>query len=77
MNLGLDATANASQWRHDMIHAVLPQLADFKADIILVSAGFDAHIKVRGRVLVRKCGSVCIGVCVYVCRMKLITATLA
>jgi acetoin utilization deacetylase AcuC-like enzyme len=45
LNVGLDASADRMAWRDAMIRVVLPKLSAFHPNIILVSAGFDAHVK--------------------------------
>jgi acetoin utilization deacetylase AcuC-like enzyme len=47
INVGLRQGQNALHWRRALTADVLPRLAAFKPDLILVSAGFDAHHKVR------------------------------
>jgi hypothetical protein len=51
INVGMRHGQSAQQWRHIMTADVLPRLAAFKPDIILISAGFDAHHKVRSKCL--------------------------
>lgn len=35
--------ASADEWRREFTQKVFPRLIEFQPDIILVSAGFDAH----------------------------------
>jgi hypothetical protein len=46
INVGVAHGVPSKTWRHIMTADVLPRLAAFKPDLILVSAGFDAHQKV-------------------------------
>jgi acetoin utilization deacetylase AcuC-like enzyme len=47
MQLDSDAPAGHSRtkWRTAFLTTVLPRLAAFRPDLILISAGFDAHKK--------------------------------
>lgn len=47
INVGLRRGLGPKAWRRIMTADVLPRLAAFKPDLIFVSAGFDAHHKVR------------------------------
>lgn len=47
INVGLRRGLGPKAWRRLMTADVLPRLAAFKPDLIFVSAGFDAHHKVR------------------------------
>ena len=35
--------ASAERWREEFTEKVFPRLMEFQPDIILISAGFDAH----------------------------------
>ena len=41
----LPGTATCNSWRKTFAEHVIPNLAEFKPDFILISAGFDAHEK--------------------------------
>lgn len=43
VNATLAAMAGSPEFRHAMMHSVLPAIDHFKPDLILISAGFDAH----------------------------------
>ena len=45
VNVPLEPGSGSSEFRAGMEGAVLPQLRAFEPDIILVSAGFDAHVR--------------------------------
>eukprot|EP00958_Prasinococcus_capsulatus_P001345 scaffold115_cov304-Prasinococcus_capsulatus_cf.AAC.39 len=45
LNIGMPAQRRPKQWRRAYRDHVLPVLDDFKPDLLLVSAGFDAHKK--------------------------------
>ena len=45
INVGLPASVGPKQWRRIMTAEVLPRLAAFKPNLLLISAGFDAHTK--------------------------------
>ena len=47
INVGLRRGLGPKAWRRIMTADVLPRLAAFKPDLIFISAGFDAHHKVR------------------------------
>lgn len=43
VNVPLEAGAGSAEFRHALADIILPQLKAFKPDMILISAGFDAH----------------------------------
>ena len=43
VNAPLPAMAGSPEFRHAMSHIVLPAIDHFKPDLIIISAGFDAH----------------------------------
>jgi len=43
VNAPLPAMAGSPEFRHAMTHVILPAIDHFKPDLILISAGFDAH----------------------------------
>jgi acetoin utilization deacetylase AcuC-like enzyme len=43
VNVPLPPGTTSAAWRQAMTSRVLPRLAEFKPDLVLVSAGFDAH----------------------------------
>jgi acetoin utilization deacetylase AcuC-like enzyme len=45
VNAPLPPMAGSAEFRHAMTTVVLPELGRFKPDLILISAGFDAHIR--------------------------------
>ena len=46
INFGVTKDTPSSAWRHEVLTVILPQIANFSPDLILISAGFDAHKKV-------------------------------
>lgn len=45
VNAPLRAGDGGAEFREAMDYAILPRIADFKPDLILISAGFDAHTR--------------------------------
>jgi hypothetical protein len=45
VNVGMPAGLGPKYWRRIMTSDVLPRITEFKPDLILISAGFDAHHK--------------------------------
>lgn len=43
VNATLPAMAGSPEFRHAMTHTILPAIDHFKPDLIIISAGFDAH----------------------------------
>ena len=47
VNAGLQSYSSSADFRKALSHLILPQLAAFRPDIILISAGFDGHVRDR------------------------------
>ena len=47
VNAGLESFSTSADFRRAFNHLVLPQLAAFKPDLIMISAGFDGHVRDR------------------------------
>jgi len=41
----MPGTATSSKWRKIFSQQIIPQLVEFRPDVIFISAGFDAHEK--------------------------------
>ena len=47
VNAGLQSFSTSTDFRKALSHFILPQLVAFRPDIILISAGFDGHVRDR------------------------------
>ena len=47
VNAGLESFSTSADFRRAFNHLVLPQLAAFRPDLIMISAGFDGHVRDR------------------------------
>jgi acetoin utilization deacetylase AcuC-like enzyme len=47
VNAGLNSFSSSADFRKHLSHLILPRLAEFRPDIILISAGFDGHVRDR------------------------------
>ena len=47
VNAGLSSFSSSADFRKALSHHILPRLAEFKPDIIMISAGFDGHVRDR------------------------------
>jgi len=47
VNAGLQSYSTSADFRYAFSHLVLPRLVDFKPDMIMISAGFDGHVRDR------------------------------
>lgn len=47
VNAGLESFSTSADFRKAFNHLVLPRLAEFRPDLIMISAGFDGHVRDR------------------------------
>ena len=66
INFGVTKDTPSSAWRHEVLTVILPQIANFSPDLILISAGFDAHKKVGTVMQVQKELNVHVSECIVV-----------
>ena len=47
VNAGLQSFSTSADFRYAFSHVVLPRLVDFSPDLVIISAGFDGHVRDR------------------------------